>query len=271
MTTSAMASLSVDRVFDRFTPSRSTSPAEALQLRLIMGGAVLGFLVAAASLAVSVVQQQTSAAIAIALFGIWCLALLAGVRLGARLRSLRVSALALVSGFLVVASLQTVDLQWHQFKWLALIPMLSLFLEEPAHDRRGFRGRISALWTGTALAIALAFLIVAANRAGWTFSTTVEAGGLAANVTSAVDLVLFLSSVAGLLTIHDAALRRSATELDMLRSMLAVCAWCRRIRDDDEGWIVMERYMTRHKVASLTHGICPECEAKTMAEMERGR
>lgn len=271
MTTSATAALSVDRVFDRFTPLRSTSPAEALQLRLIMGGAVLGCLVAVASLAMSIAQQQTSSAIAIGIFGTGCLVLLAGVRLGARLRTLRVSALALVSGFLVVASLQTADLQWHQFKWLALIPMLSLFLEEPAHDRRGFRGRISALWTGTALAITLAFLIVAANRAGWTFSRAFETRGLASDVTAIVDLVLFLLSVAGLLTIHDAALRRSATELDMLRSMLAVCAWCRRIRDDDEGWIVMERYMTRHKVASLTHGICPECEAKTIAEMERDR
>ena len=79
-----------------------------------------------------------------------------------------------------------------------------------------------------------------------------------------------VGSIAGLLTIHDVALRKSEVELDMLRSMLSVCAWCRRIHDDDEGWIAMERYMTRHKGASLTHGICPECKAKTLAEMEAG-
>jgi hypothetical protein len=182
-----------------------------------------------------------------------------------------VSALALVSGFLVVASLQTANLQWQQFKWLALLPMLSLFLDEPADSRRGLRGRIGALWTGSALSIALAFFIVAANRAGWTFTRVVDPPSPASDLFSMADMMLFVISVAGLLTIHDLALRRAATELDMLRSMLAVCAWCRRIRDDEEGWIVMERYMTRHKVASLTHGICPECEVKAMAEIERSR
>lgn len=270
MTRSATTSLTVDRFFDHFRPARATSPAEAVQLRLILGGAVLGCLVAMPALVMSVLQAQVSSATAIVIFGVGCLALCFGVRGGASIRTLRVSALTLVSGFLVAASLQTADLQWPQFKWLALVPMLSLFLDEPADSRRGLRGRIGALWTGTALAITLAFLIVAANRAGWTFTRLVELPGPWSDLFSMVDVVLFVVSVAGLLTIHDLALRRAATELDMLRSMLAVCAWCRRIRDDDEGWVVMERYMTRHKVASLTHGICPECEAKTIAELARG-
>lgn len=271
MTPGAPTPSAADRFFDHFAPVRATSPAEALQLRLIVGGAMLGCLVAVPALAMSVLQSQTSAAAAIGVFGISCLALVSLVRRGTSLRTLRVSALTLVSGFLVIASLQTADLQWQQFKWLALIPMLSLFLEEPSRDRRGFKGRVGALWTGSALAIALAFLIVAANRAGWTFSISDDASRLTADITSMVDMVLFLVSVSGLLTIHDLALRRSEAELDLLRSMLAVCAWCRRIRDEDEGWVVMERYMTRHQVASLTHGICPDCEAKTMAELERGR
>lgn len=271
MTTTAQASFTVDSVFDRFVPARSTSPAEALQLRLILGGALLGCLVSLASLGLSLAQGQTSSAVAIGTFGFGCLGLVGGVRRGAQLRTLRISALALVSAFLVIASLQTVDLQWQQFKWLALLPMLSLFLDEPAPNRRGFRGRVAALWSGTALAVVLAFLIVAANRAGWTFSTQPGGPGWTSITAALIDEFLFVGSIAGMLTIHDVALRKSEVELDLLRSMLSVCAWCRRIHDDEEGWVQMERYMTRHRVASLTHGICPDCEAKTMAEMERGR
>ncbi|MFN7917679.1 MAG: hypothetical protein U0Q55_20200 [Vicinamibacterales bacterium] len=271
MTTGHPPSFTVDGVFDRFVPARSTSPAEALQLRLILGGALLGCIVSLASLVLSLAQGQASSAAAIGAFGGGCLGLVVGVRLGARLRSLRISALALVSAFLVIASLQTVDLQWQQFKWLALLPMLSLFLDEPATNRRGFRGRVAALWSGTALAAALAFFIVAANRAGWTFGMQTDTAGWASLTASLVDEFLFVGSIAGLLTIHDVALRKSEVELDMLRSMLSVCAWCRRIHDDEEGWVQMERYMTRHRGASLTHGICPDCEAKTMAEIERRR
>lgn len=269
LTTPTMRPL--DRFFDHFTPARTTSPAETLQLRLILGGAMLGCLVAIPALVVSAVQGQTGSALAISAFGFGCLGLISTVRGGASLRTLRVSALALVSSFLVLASLQTVELQWSQFKWLALVPMLSLFLDEPARERHGLKGRVGALWTGSALAITLAVLIVSANAAGWTFDTPTNGTGIASIAAALMDEVLFVVSIAGLLTIHDVALRRSEAELDLLRSMLSVCAWCRRIRDDDEGWVAMERYMTRHKVASLTHGICPDCEAKTMTEMEQGR
>lgn len=264
MTAPSSSASSLDRLFDRIAPGRATSPSEALQRRLIAGGAVLGCLVAAPSAALSVAQHQTGSAIAISAFGVGCLALLFAARGGTTLRALRVAAIVLVSSFLVVASLQTVELQWQQLKWLALLPMLSLFLDEPARERSGFKGRVRALWSGVALAI----MIVVANRAGWTFDTLADSDGWTSIVASVVDVALFLVSLAGLLTIHDIALRRAETELDLLRSMLSVCAWCRRIRDDDEGWIAMERYMTRHKGASLTHGICPECEAKTLAEME---
>lgn len=270
MTAPSSSASALDLLFDRIAPGRATSPSETLQRRLIAGGAVLGCLVAAPSAALSAAQHQTGSAIAISAFGAGCLALLFAARGGTGLRALRVTAIVLVSSFLVVASLQTVELQWQQLKWLALLPMLSLFLDEPAQERSGFKGRVRALWSGVALAVALAIMIVVANRSGWTFDTQADSDGWTSLVASGVDVALFLISLAGLLTIHDIALRRAEAELDLLRSMLSVCAWCRRIHDDDEGWIAMERYMTRHKGASLTHGICPECEAKTLAEMEAG-
>ena len=131
------------------------------------------------------------------------------------------TAIVLVSSFLVVASLQTVELQWQQLKWLALLPMLSLFLDEPAQERSGFKGRVRALWSGVALAIALAIMIVVANRAGWTFDTQADSDGWTSLVASGVDVALFLISLAGLLTIHDIALRRAEAELEQARQLYA--------------------------------------------------
>jgi GAF domain-containing protein len=54
--------------------------------------------------------------------------------------------------------------------------------------------------------------------------------------------------------------RRSA-EVRMLRGLLPICAWCKRIRDDDGGWADLGRYLQKHGGAEVTHGICPDCAA----------
>jgi hypothetical protein len=56
--------------------------------------------------------------------------------------------------------------------------------------------------------------------------------------------------------------RRVAEELaqvKMLRGMLPVCAWCKKIRDDAGYWGQIESYIEKHTEAEFTHGICPDC------------
>jgi hypothetical protein len=56
--------------------------------------------------------------------------------------------------------------------------------------------------------------------------------------------------------------RRVAEELaqiKVLRGLLPICAWCKRIRDDAGYWSQIEAYVSRHTQAEFTHGICPEC------------
>jgi hypothetical protein len=43
--------------------------------------------------------------------------------------------------------------------------------------------------------------------------------------------------------------------------------YCKKIRDDVESWQQLEQYITEHSEAMFSHGICPECYAKVMADI----
>jgi hypothetical protein len=49
------------------------------------------------------------------------------------------------------------------------------------------------------------------------------------------------------------------TEISTLRSMIPVCAWCKKVRNDTGAWEQLEQYVQRNYAASFTHGICPDC------------
>ncbi len=60
-----------------------------------------------------------------------------------------------------------------------------------------------------------------------------------------------------------------------LQGLLPVCAWCRKIRNDEHYWESFEAYLSDHTDATVTHGICPDCqkrmEAEAAAEASRAR
>lgn len=69
-------------------------------------------------------------------------------------------------------------------------------------------------------------------------------------------------------------LRRVSTHLaealdrvKTLHGLLPICAWCKRIRDDEGYWDQVEAYFHKSLGADFTHGICPDCLRK-MAQDE---
>ncbi|HEY6555173.1 MAG TPA: hypothetical protein VI669_17580, partial [Vicinamibacteria bacterium] len=48
-------------------------------------------------------------------------------------------------------------------------------------------------------------------------------------------------------------------EIKTLSGLLPICAWCKRIRDDDGRWNQLESFVKDRTEAEFTHGICPEC------------
>ncbi len=47
-----------------------------------------------------------------------------------------------------------------------------------------------------------------------------------------------------------------------LRGLLPICAYCKRIRNEDGSWQRLEEYVSGRTSASFSHTFCPECNAK---------
>lgn len=60
--------------------------------------------------------------------------------------------------------------------------------------------------------------------------------------------------------------RARTMELKNLQSLLPICSYCRKIRDDKNAWHELETYLHQHTDIIFTHGICPHCYEKAMAE-----
>lgn len=60
--------------------------------------------------------------------------------------------------------------------------------------------------------------------------------------------------------------RARTLELKNLQSLLPICSYCRKIRDDKNAWHELEAYLQQHSDILFTHGICPRCYDKVMAE-----
>lgn len=65
-------------------------------------------------------------------------------------------------------------------------------------------------------------------------------------------------------------LQSALTEVRTLQGLIPICAHCKKIRDDQGYWNQMESYIQSRTTAQFSHGICPECLVKVMAEFKQG-
>lgn len=65
-----------------------------------------------------------------------------------------------------------------------------------------------------------------------------------------------------------AELQKALTEIKTLQGILPICVMCKKIRDDAGSWTQLERYISEHSEADFSHGYCPDCFQKAMAELE---
>jgi len=62
-------------------------------------------------------------------------------------------------------------------------------------------------------------------------------------------------------------LQKALENVKLLSGLLPICAWCKKIRDDQGYWNAIEHYIGQHSEAEFTHGICPDCRRKYSGEM----
>lgn len=60
-------------------------------------------------------------------------------------------------------------------------------------------------------------------------------------------------------------LETALAEVKTLGGLLPMCAWCRKIRADDNYWHELESYVVRHAGMEFSHSICPDCRASFRA------
>ncbi len=53
-----------------------------------------------------------------------------------------------------------------------------------------------------------------------------------------------------------------------LSGLLPICSYCKRIRSDDDYWHQVDSYIAEHTDATFSHGICPPCFEKAMAQVD---
>lgn len=64
-------------------------------------------------------------------------------------------------------------------------------------------------------------------------------------------------------------LESALARVKRLQELLPICAWCRRVRDDQDYWQELDTYLREHLDARFTHGICPTCRERCLHELPR--
>jgi hypothetical protein len=64
--------------------------------------------------------------------------------------------------------------------------------------------------------------------------------------------------IANLQVRHDELLSVHA-EVQTLSGLLPICAWCKKVRDDDGYWQQVEDYFASRSQITFTHGVCADC------------
>jgi phosphoserine phosphatase RsbU/P len=66
-----------------------------------------------------------------------------------------------------------------------------------------------------------------------------------------------------------AELQDALANVKQLNGLLPMCAYCKRIRNDENYWQQVESYIADRTQAEFSHGICPACLEKVRADFER--
>ncbi len=63
-------------------------------------------------------------------------------------------------------------------------------------------------------------------------------------------------------------LKAKIQENKQLKSLLPICAKCKKIRDDKGYWNQLEDYLKEHSEITFSHGYCPDCTKDVINEID---
>jgi len=54
-------------------------------------------------------------------------------------------------------------------------------------------------------------------------------------------------------------LEDALSQVKQLQGLLPICSYCKKVRDEQNYWQLVESYLSQHAQVVLSHGICPDC------------
>lgn len=66
-------------------------------------------------------------------------------------------------------------------------------------------------------------------------------------------------------------LEEALNTLKLLGGILPICASCKKIRNEEEQWDSLEKYIMEHSEATFTHGVCPDCVQRLYPEYRENK
>ena len=60
-------------------------------------------------------------------------------------------------------------------------------------------------------------------------------------------------------------------EIKVLKGIIPICSYCKKIKKDQESWQQLESYISEHSEALFSHGICPDCCEREMESYKKLR
>ena len=88
----------------------------------------------------------------------------------------------------------------------------------------------------------------------WTVPWTLADAGI-----NAVIRIVVLSLFALIIDRTAIQSRAMSKQMSLLEGLLPICSHCKKIRDENNNWQELEKYIHDRSGATFTHGICPEC------------
>ena len=84
-------------------------------------------------------------------------------------------------------------------------------------------------------------------------------------------VALFVSILLASLHVRNEELSQALSEVQTLAGLLPICAWCKKVRNDEGYWQKVEDYLATHSQIKFTHGICTDCYRENMAGVQAQR
>jgi hypothetical protein len=73
------------------------------------------------------------------------------------------------------------------------------------------------------------------------------------------EIIIELSIFFTVMTIQIVLFKKLYKRIRFLEGFIPICANCKKIRNTEDQWEQMEKYITEHSLAQFSHGICPDC------------